>query len=170
MQQQKSSEERLDELSYPDYRSVAGWYLYMSEMRYDTTFETQELMRDASILTVTSLKLTKRIARYLRRQQQQVLVDGDWPRCARTTCSTPGWGINDWKIPGARFEWDGTYNIIQFSRGRGESNNERNVDLQLKYKIGRTQCRRTLETPWAWGTRVDETNTTSRPWQVEQFS
>ena len=105
-----------------------------------------------SIPTVTSLKLTKRVARYLRRQQQQVLVEGDWPRCARTRCWTPGWGINDWKIPGERFEWVGTYSIIQFSRGRGESNNERNVDIQFKCKIGRTQCRKTLETSWVWDT------------------
>ena len=102
MQQQKTSEERLEKQSYPDYGSVAGLYLFMDEMRYDTTFEKQELMRDASTPTVTSLKLTKRIARYLRRQQQRVLVDGDWPGCTRTRCSTPGWGINDWKIPGER--------------------------------------------------------------------
>ena len=86
MQQQKtSSEERLDEQSYPDYRSVAGLYLYMSEKRYEATFETQEVMRDASTPTVTSLKLTKRIAQMYANEVFNLRR-----------------GINDWKTPGER--------------------------------------------------------------------
>ena len=178
MQQQKtSSEERSDKQSYPDYQSVAGLYLYMSEMRYETTFETQEVMRDASTPTVTSLKLTKRIAQMYANEVFNLRR-----------------GINDWKTPGERLGWDTTNNIIELSRGRGESNKERNVDWQLKCKTDRTQCRRTLETAWSssnvgathvetdraesaqntkkreWGRCVDETCTTSRPAQVEQFS
>ena len=57
----------------------------MTEMRYDTTSETQELMRDASTPTVTSLKLTKRIAQM----------------CANEVFNLRR-GINDWKTPGER--------------------------------------------------------------------
>ena len=99
--------------SHRDYRSFAGVWQYVSEMRYDKTFTTKEVMREASNPTMGSLQTDKRIARYLRGRPRcllsfrwaaeksntlTVIVDSGWARSFGTRCSTSGRGTEDWMM------------------------------------------------------------------------
>ena len=97
--------EKLDPQEHREFRSGAGICQYMTEQRFDNSFSTKEIMREAAGPTTASKTKLKRIARYFKGRQRCVLnfpwvgklddvihvtVDADWAGDPKGRCSTSG--------------------------------------------------------------------------------
>ena len=72
-QEKQTTNEKLDPQEHREFRSGAGICQYMTEQRFDNSFSTKEIVRDAAGPTTTSKTKLRRIRRYLKGRQRCVL-------------------------------------------------------------------------------------------------
>ena len=166
----------LDTYSHRDCRSVAGLRQFVSKMRYDTTFATEEVMRDALNPTMGSLRKswesrdTSKVDRDVLSFRWAtegtitftVMVDSGWVGCTRTRCSTSSrvLKMGDFTLK----NWSVTQTTTSLSSAGAEAKAITKgcvEDTCVKKKAGtaqpgaldrRLECGNNLTTIWTWKT------------------